>query len=186
MKKVFAIMFLVFAVSVINAEVFPSKLAGATFNKPLSVTKADLSKEHINLKDDTVEGFIAYDYEVGGDTWQVMILEEEGMVIRIVISKPAKNIYSDYISVKNILSEKYGKPKNDIAQFSYPYEAGDGFTDTAIEVGKARIVATWEGDNWQIMELPSETGTVSLIYTSDYAKAEKINKESENKRNAQF
>lgn len=54
-------------------------------------------------------------------------------------------IKSDYNSLLNILTEKYGKPDSKYSSFYKPYYEGDGYEMQAVSVEKASFSAYWFG-----------------------------------------
>lgn len=51
---------------------------------------------------------------------------------------------AEYEEVKRGLTETYGPPTYDIAEFGAPYALGDGREVEAIKAGKATFITGWE------------------------------------------
>lgn len=63
--------------------------------------------------------------------------------VKITIDLPYNNKQEMFNKARNVFDNKYFNGKY-IASFSFPYEENDGYTDTAISVGKARFICLWE------------------------------------------
>ena len=49
-----------------------------------------------------------------------------------------------YEKIREELNQKYYITDKIIEEYKYPYEAGDGHTETAIEMGKAEFMTIWQ------------------------------------------
>ena len=78
------------------------------------------------------------------------------------------SIKSDYNSLLNILTEKYGKPDSKYASFYKPYYEGDGYEMQALTLEKASYSAFWFGkENTNISISISKFKMVSVGYEND-------------------
>jgi len=71
---------------------------------------------------------------VDGLFYQALIVFQSDLESRVIPT---------YRKIKAELTEKYNTPKVDTERYSYPYEKGDGHTETAIRLGKATFGALW-------------------------------------------
>jgi hypothetical protein len=60
---------------------------------------------------------------------------------------------SNYETMKEILTKRYGTPSDSFEFFSDPYEEGDGYEATAIAVGKGTFSTYWEKNDNGILAL---------------------------------
>ena len=69
----------------------------------------------------------------------------------LVIIAPERNRAPEtYYAIKKDYYTKYGTPRRDIEEYSWPYKKGDGYEETALFANKANINADWlfdEGNN---------------------------------------
>lgn len=72
---------------------------------------------------------------------------------------------SDYNSIVNILTDKYGKPDNKFSSFYKPYYKGDGYELQGLGLGKVSYSTYWFGrDNMNISVSISKFKMVNLGY----------------------
>jgi hypothetical protein len=79
--------------------------------------------------------------------------------IQVTIVPPDDRTLDVYRTIKQSLTEKYGKPSPDIEHYSYPYDddgGAVGHETTAIQFGKGVVTSLWGG---------SETGGIGLKVT---------------------
>jgi hypothetical protein len=64
---------------------------------------------------------------------------------RISIDTRPSELLEKFDSVRDLISEKYGKPDADVKRYAYPYDTdANGHELTAIKLGKATIYAAWK------------------------------------------
>ena len=64
--------------------------------------------------------------------------------IAIVIDCPlSADLVDKYKEMKKEINEKYFISESDYESYKYPYEKGDGHTETAISIGKASFSCYW-------------------------------------------
>ncbi len=80
-------------------------------------------------------------------------------------------VIDDYNSIRDDLNQKYYVTEVIKEEYKYPYEAGDGFTETAIKQGKAKFLSVWKFEssinseyNSSIILSISEDLKIILIY----------------------
>lgn len=67
---------------------------------------------------------------------------------KVIIKEPLESKVVDvYNDIKTELNTKYFKTTDDFENYKSPYEKGDGYTETAIKVGKLTIAAYWTFKN---------------------------------------
>jgi hypothetical protein len=90
-----------------------------------------------------------------------------GIVILNEISEI--DLLDTYDRIKDIVSQKYGLPDEDIKEFKVPYYYGDGYEKQALQLGKAQIYSKWvfennnSDDDIIICNISSE-GLISILY----------------------
>lgn len=67
------------------------------------------------------------------------------MKVVVLWLTPDEDANDFFRQMRETLITKYGPPDFDHEIYESPYEKGDGYRDTAIRLGKARIAAIW---NW--------------------------------------
>lgn len=81
--------------------------------------------------------------------------------VLIPSSLPSKAILL-YNEIKSELNEKYYLTLDDFENYEYPYEKGDGYTESAIKLGKATFTAFWVFSNTNSTE---DKNSISLQVT---------------------
>lgn len=74
-------------------------------------------------------------------------------------------VVDTFREIKSELTEKYGETDMDIEDYTTPYEQGDGYTESAIKLGKASFLTRWTFDsstNSEIKNYISLSITTSL------------------------
>ncbi len=71
-----------------------------------------------------------------------------------------------YDELKKTLIDKYGEPKEDLEDYTWPFKSGDKYEDLAITSGKATIGASWEDSGSQLRLVLTETHWVAVRYAS--------------------
>jgi hypothetical protein len=78
------------------------------------------------------------------------------------------NLKYDYDKYYEIFKEKYGAPDSEYSFFSSPYEAGDGYEMTAVQLEKATFAAYWlKRSNITVAVTISKWKQVQLTYEND-------------------
>lgn len=78
------------------------------------------------------------------------------------------NLKSDYDKYYDIFKEKYGAPDSEYSFFTSPYEAGDGYEMTAVQLEKATFAAYWlKRNNTTLAVTISKWKQVQLTYEND-------------------
>jgi hypothetical protein len=79
------------------------------------------------------------------------------LVYKVSIYFPKKDgwysLKSQYGEYKDMLSNKYGEPKDVYEYFTKPYYEGDGYEMTALSVGKVSYFSFWDLSNEQNLQL---------------------------------
>jgi hypothetical protein len=93
-----------------------------------------------------------------------------------------------YNDIKGEINEKYHQSTSDYEQYKYPYEKGDGHTETAIKLGKASFATYWffkhpisgnkDYQNSITLEISSNL-TISITYQDGMLINEAIEKKKE-------
>lgn len=122
--------------------------------------------------------FISFDF-VDNQLYKVTI------VLKVDFKSQIIDIYE---SVRDDLNQKYFITDRIIEEYKYPYEAGDGFVESAIELGKAKFATAWLFKNTldsnfsnSILLSISTSFDVFLIYSEGRLKEIVTNRE--NKKN---
>ncbi len=93
-----------------------------------------------------IDNSICFDGKVVGEEAHILVIfnSNNKLVKCFVVLYPGNNEEIEtYESVRDILTSKYGNPKNKFKSFEYPYEEGDGYEEQAIELGKAHYITIW-------------------------------------------
>lgn len=93
-----------------------------------------------------------------------------------------KKLEEDFNTLRDNLIKKYGKPKERIEQFSFPYRRGDGYEIKAVHYSKCLYKVLWELREGYVMLMisPSEKeylAHIALIYTDGEAIINMTNKQ---------
>jgi len=67
--------------------------------------------------------------------------------VRVVLEPSEGKVIDTYNEFKEILTEKYGPPKDVYEYFDEPYRKGDGFEEQAIKLGKGHFACFWPHAN---------------------------------------
>lgn len=73
------------------------------------------------------------------------------------------SLKSDYLSLKDALSNKYGKPSITRESFSRPYYEGDGYEMTAVRTENVTFFSRWIKENGEIV-LSISDGHIQMFY----------------------
>lgn len=73
------------------------------------------------------------------------------------------SLKSEYLTMRESLREKYGKPDNSYEFFSSPYYEGDGYEMTAVYAEKCHYIAFWENIK---SKNPANTNSIGSIAIS--------------------
>jgi hypothetical protein len=78
------------------------------------------------------------------------------------------SLKEDYERYYEIFKEKYGAPDNEYSFFTTPYEAGDGYEMTAVQMEKATFASYWlRRNNTTIAVSISKWKQVEVVYEND-------------------
>lgn len=90
-----------------------------------------------------------------------------------------EDLKSDYTNIRQVLINKYGEPDSNHEFFKDPYDEGDGYEMSAVDLDKCVYTAIWlYKNNMSIQVRISEFRQVNIIYESDKG-MELRNKEKE-------
>lgn len=85
--------------------------------------------------------------EISGYTvdFVILLFSKSGFckAVFVLSGVSESRITSEYKNLKELLTGKYGKPKDDYKLFRSPYKEGDGYETQAIRLGKATFAAFW-------------------------------------------
>lgn len=120
-----------------------------------------------------------------GEDCTIFLLSSEytKSVYSIGISFNSENrwitLKSTYNNIKEMYSEKYGKPSMSREYFDSPYYDGDGYELSAVKQNKCNYISFWEMENGSISLAIHTDCSIALLY-SDKANKELDKKTKEN------
>ena len=62
--------------------------------------------------------------------------------VTVALATPGRDARAAYVEAKRTLTAQYGAPQTR-EEFEWPYEAGDGYEEIAIKMGKATFLSLW-------------------------------------------
>lgn len=96
-------------------------------------------------------------------------------------------VVDTYQQIKRELVQKYGESELDIEDYSTPYEQGDGYTESAIRLGKATFLSKWTLGSSTNVDINNNIGlfistglSVMLLYQD--GKLQKLESESDKEK----
>jgi hypothetical protein len=99
-----------------------------------------------------------------------------------VITVDKGNAFDTYNSIKDDMAAKYGEPTDNIEQYKYPYEKGDGHEETALYANAAKIFCRWVFDSGNYIYIslvyykPSASNTIGISYVNKSIENEYLGK----------
>ena len=98
-------------------------------------------------------------------------MKNNGIVFKvIVVSDDYEQWYSiktQYNTIKNAMTDKYGKPENDFHFFSSPYYEGDGYEMSALKQDKCTYAAYWHINGNTIVVRMHKSKCIHIVYQDD-------------------
>jgi len=137
------------------------------------------------------DGIYSLDGKFGGKECDIYFLstEKTKTVWKVAVFFEEKRnwsfLKSDYNSIKEQLTIKYGHPKDSYNFFSSPYQEGDGYELQAIQNEKCRYLTIWELEGGSIALQISESCRLVIQYEdkTNMKKMQKENKEVKQEQN---
>ncbi len=105
-----------------------------------------------------------------GDDCKVFLLESDytNNVYSVVVNFDSQtswfSLKSKFNKIREMYSDKYGKPSREVHAFYRPYYAGDGYELSAIKLGKCNYISEWNVENGSIMLTIIKDGSIAIYY----------------------
>lgn len=172
MKKIIGVIFLFF----VTMSIFSLPLTGF-WGMPWGITQKN-ALEQMELKGYSPvyskdSGYLFKDVKFAGRDGELLLsFKDDQLYIAVYRIKTEKNkVYETYQKIKQDLANKYGVADRDREEYKFPYEKGDGHTETAISLDLVDLTCIWDFDNSDgIMislaenEFDSSLKNVMLVY----------------------
>jgi hypothetical protein len=155
----------------VQAQGSAPTFGGVEWGSSEAQVRAALTGKGYTLEKIDNDGDLDFKGDVGGRPavlFAFMTPTRSLVKIQINIVTPDHEARSTFDDMKQTLTAKYGRPRDDFHFFSSPYVEGDGFEETAFRVGKGHFFVAWADTNDTgalDMEI-TERLTVAISYES--------------------
>jgi hypothetical protein len=133
-----------------------------------------LSQNYTYLRDDE-DGDLAFTGSLAGESVSLIAYMSNGSLARVIVAiDPDENEYlRTYKKFKSLLSDRYGRPVEDIEFYNSPYEKGDGYEEQAIRLSKGFLMTEWSARGGDSTLAALSTKAMSILVIYDTAEGEK-------------